>query len=94
MAGVCSSVGAHAISTNGEFDLPVAAFFLISDLAPAGWPNDALGDAALFCVALSLPALFVAPIAACWPARMVIVLLPQSFARCLRVVEGRFLKRL
>ncbi len=41
----------------------------------------ALGDVALFCVAaLSLPALFVAPVAARWSARIPVLVLRRLFA--------------
>jgi uncharacterized membrane protein YfcA len=58
-----------------------------------GWPADALGDVALFCVAaLHLPALFVAPIAMRWPARVPSALLYQLFALCLAAIAVRLLR--
>jgi uncharacterized membrane protein YfcA len=55
---------------------------------------DALGDVALFCVAaLSLPALFVAPVAARWPAPAPISVLRRLFAVCLVAIAVRLLWR-
>jgi hypothetical protein len=54
-----------------------------------------LGDVALFCVAaFYLPALFVAPIVACWPARVPVVLLRRLFASCLALIAARLLTML
>jgi uncharacterized protein len=43
----------------------------------------------LFCVALSLPALFVAPIGARWSTRVPVMLLRQAFALCLCAIAAR-----
>jgi uncharacterized protein len=43
--------------------------------------------------ALSLPALFVAPIAARWSARAPVMLLRRLFALCLAAVAARLLLR-
>jgi uncharacterized membrane protein YfcA len=69
-------------------------FFLTHDLAAPGRTMDAVGDVALSCVAaLSLPALFVAPISARWSARAPVVLLRRLFAVCLAAVAIRLLLR-
>jgi uncharacterized membrane protein YfcA len=69
-------------------------FFLSHDLGTPGRPVDALGDVALFCVAaLSLPALFVAPLAARWSARAPVSVLRRLFALCLAVIAVRLLLR-
>ena len=51
-------------------------------------------DVALFCVAaLSLPALFVAPVTARWSARAPVSLLRRLFALCLAAIALRLLVR-
>jgi uncharacterized membrane protein YfcA len=61
---------------------------------PTGGPADAVGDVTLFCVAaLSIPALFVAPIAARWSTRVPVMLLRLSFALCLCAIAVRILMR-
>lgn len=63
------AIGAGALF-NLVISLPAMIFFMTNDLGTPGRTVDALGDVALFCVAaLSLPALFVAPVAARWSAR-------------------------
>ena len=65
-----------------------------SILGAPGRTSDAVGDVALSCLtALSLPALFVAPIAALWSARAPVVLLRRLFALCLSAVAVRLLLR-
>ena len=50
---------------NLAISVPATLFFLTADLDTSGRTVDALGDVAVFCVAaLSLPALFVTPVAA------------------------------
>src|SRR5476649_426798 len=64
--------------------LPATITFLAQGWGVAGKPADAVGNIAVFCVAaLSLPALFVAPAAARWSARVPLVLLRRLFALCL-----------
>jgi uncharacterized membrane protein YfcA len=87
------AIGAGALF-NLVIALPAAAFFLTHDHGTPGRPVDALGDVALFCVAaLSLPALFVAPLAARWSARAPVALLRRLFALCLAVIAVRLLLR-
>jgi len=87
------AIGAVALF-NLVIALPAAAFFLTHDHGTPGRPLDALGDVALFCVAaLSLPALFVAPLAARWSARAPVSLLRRLFALCLAVIAVRLLLR-
>jgi hypothetical protein len=63
------AIGAGALF-NLVISVPATLFFLTADLGAPGRTVDALGDVALFCVAaLSLPALFVAPVAARWSVR-------------------------
>jgi len=58
------AIGAGALF-NLAISVPAKLFFLTVDLGAPGRTVDALGDVALFCgAALSLPALFVAPVAA------------------------------
>jgi uncharacterized membrane protein YfcA len=58
------------------------------------WTVDALGDVALFCeAALSLPALFVAPVTARWSARAPVSVLRRLFALCLAVIALRLFLR-
>lgn len=88
----------RAIGAGALFNLVVAApatmSFLAHDLGAPGRTTDAVGDVALSClVALSLPALFVAPISARWSARAPVVLLRRLFALCLAAVAVRLLLR-
>jgi uncharacterized membrane protein YfcA len=88
----------HAIGAGALFNLviatPATLFFLIADVGTPGRPVDALGDVALFCVAaLSLPALFVAPVAARWSARAPVSVLRRLFALCLAAIALRLLLR-
>jgi uncharacterized membrane protein YfcA len=88
------AIGAGALF-NLVIALPAAVFFLTRDLGTPGRPVDALGDVALFCVAaLSLPALFVAPLAARWSAHAPVAVLRRLFALCLAVIAVRLLLRL
>jgi uncharacterized membrane protein YfcA len=87
-----------AIGVGALFNLmisvPATPFFLVTDLGMPGRTVDALGDVASFCVAaLSLPALFVAPVAARWSARAPVSVLRRLFALCLVVIALRLLLR-
>src|SRR5712671_6377602 len=63
------AIGAGALF-NLVISLPATLAFLAMDWQTPGRPADSVGDVAIFCVAaLSLPALFVAPVAARWSAR-------------------------
>jgi uncharacterized membrane protein YfcA len=87
------AVGAGALF-NVVISLPATIAFLAMDWHAAGRPVDAVGDVALFCVAaLSIPALFVAPIAARWSTRVPVMLLRLSFALCLCAIAVRILMR-
>ena len=87
------AIGAGALF-NLVISIPATLFFLTADLGTPGRTVDALGDVALFCVAaLSLPALFVAPIAARWSARAPVSVLRRLFALCLAVSAVRLLLR-
>jgi uncharacterized membrane protein YfcA len=87
------AVGAGALF-NVVIALPATAAFLAMGWHSTGRPPDAVGDVALFCVAaLSLPALFVAPVAARWSTRVPVMLLRQSFALCLCAIAVRILMR-
>jgi uncharacterized membrane protein YfcA len=88
----------RAISAGALFNLVIAApatmFFLTHDLGAPGRTTDAVGDVALSCtIALSFPALFVAPIAARWSAHAPVGLLRRLFALCLAAVAIRLLLR-
>ena len=75
--------------------IPATLAFLFSGWAVGGRPPDAVGDVALFCVAmLSLPALIVAPMAARWSARAPLPLLRRLFAITLAIVALRLLLKL
>ena len=87
------AVGAGAVF-NLIIALPATLAFLVMDWHTPGRPADAVGDVAAFCVAaLSLPALFVAPVAARWSSRVPVVLLRQAFALCLCAIAVRILLR-
>jgi uncharacterized membrane protein YfcA len=87
------AIGAGAVF-NLAISLPATAFFLTTDLGTPGRTVDALGDVALFCAAaLSLPALFVAPVAARWSARAPVSVLRRLFALCLAAIALRLLLR-
>jgi uncharacterized membrane protein YfcA len=88
----------RAIGAGALFNLiiaaPAAIFLANHDLGTSGRTADAFGDVALACLAaLSLPALFVAPVAARWSARAPVVLLRRLFAVCLAAVAARLLLR-
>jgi uncharacterized membrane protein YfcA len=88
------AIGAGALF-NIVVALPATASFLVSGTTLPGRPIDAVGEVALFCVAtLSLPALFVAPIAARWSARAPLPLLRRLFALCLGAIALRLMLRL
>ncbi len=88
------AIGAGALF-NIVVALPAAASFLVSGTILPGRPIDAVGEVALFCVStLSLPALFVAPMAARWSARAPLPLLRRLFALCLGAIALRLLLRL
>ncbi len=87
------AIGAGALF-NVVIALPATIAFLAMGWHTAGRPADAVGDVALFCVAaLSIPALFVAPIAARWSTRVPVMLLRLSFALCLGAIAVRILMR-
>ncbi len=87
-------IGAGALF-NLVIALPATIIFLLQGWGIAGKPADATGEIAWFCVAaLSLPALFVAPVAARWSARAPLVLLRRLFALCLVAIAFRLLLRL
>ncbi len=87
------AVGAGALF-NLVISVPATLFFLSADLGTPGRTVDALGDVALFCgAALSLPALFVAPVAARWSARAPVSVLRRLFALCLAAIALRLLLR-
>lgn len=87
------AIGAGALF-NLAISAPATLFFLAHDVGAPGRTMDAVGDVALSClVALSLPALFVAPISARWSARAPVVLLRRLFALCLAAVAVRLLLR-
>jgi uncharacterized membrane protein YfcA len=85
------AVGAGALF-NLIIALPATAAFLTRDWGAAGRPADEAGDVSLIAVvALSLPALFVAPWAARWSSRAPIALLRHAFAVCLAGIAIRML---
>jgi uncharacterized membrane protein YfcA len=87
------AIGAGALF-NLIISVPAAVAFLAMDWQTPGRPADAVGDVAMFCVAaLSLPALFVAPVAARWSRRVPVVLLRRSFALCLCAIAVRIVLR-
>ncbi|WP_421999117.1 sulfite exporter TauE/SafE family protein [Reyranella sp.] len=87
------AIGAGALF-NLVIAVPATVFFLIHDIGRPGRTSDAIGDVALICVAaLSLPALFVAPIAVRWAMRAPVLMLRRLFAFCLVVVAVRLLLR-
>lgn len=87
-------IGAGALF-NLVIALPATITFLAQGWGIGGKPADAVGEIAWFCVAaLSLPALFVAPVAARWSARAPLVLLRRLFALCLIAIAFRLLLRL
>jgi uncharacterized protein len=88
------AIGAGALF-NFVIALPATIAFLVLGWSTAGRPPDAVGEVAVFCLAApSLPALFVAPVAARWSTRAPVVLLRQLFALCLGVIALRLLMRL
>jgi uncharacterized membrane protein YfcA len=85
------AVGAGALF-NLIIALPATATFLAEGWATPGRPADAVGEVSVFAVvALSLPALFVAPWAARWSSRAPIGLMRNAFAVCLAVIAIRML---
>jgi uncharacterized membrane protein YfcA len=88
------AIGAGALF-NLVIALPATIVFLCAGWSTPGRPADSVGEVALLCLAaLSLPALFVAPIAARWSARAPVVLLRRLFAVCLAAIAVRMLLRL
>ncbi len=89
----------RAIGAGSLFNLLIALPAAVTFLS-AGWsmpdrPADSVGEVAVLCVAtLSLPALFVAPMAAHWSAHAPVVILRRLFAVCLAAVAVRMLLRL
>ena len=87
------AVGAGALF-NLVISLPATIVFMLIDHDTTGRTVDALGDVALFCVAaLSLPALFVAPVAARWSARVPVIVLQRLFGLSLAIIAARLLFR-
>jgi uncharacterized membrane protein YfcA len=87
------AIGAGALF-NLAIALPATGFFLAHDLDRPGRPGDALGDVSLVSLAaLSLPALFVAPLATRWSAHAPALLLRRLFALCLAVIALRLFLR-
>jgi len=87
------AIGAGALF-NLIISLPATIAFLAMGWGTTGRPADSVGDVAMFCVAaLSLPALFVAPMAARWSSRAPAVLLRRSFAFCLCAIAIRIVSR-
>lgn len=87
------AIGAGALF-NLVIALPATCFFLVHDQGVDGRPADAIGNVSVACLlALSVPALFLAPVAAGWSARVPAVLLRRLFALCLVVVAARLLLR-
>jgi len=87
------AIGAGALF-NLVISLPATLAFLAMDWQTPGRPADSVGDVAMFCVAaLSLPALFVAPMAARWSRRVPVVLLRRAFALCLCAIAVRIVLR-
>lgn len=88
------AIGAGALF-NLVIALPATLIFLVLGRAAAGRPADAVGCVAVFCVAaLSLPALFVAPLAAHWSKHAPLALLRHLLALCLGLIALRMLLRL
>jgi uncharacterized membrane protein YfcA len=72
--------------------LPATVAFLTRDWGAAGRLPDDVGDVSILAVvALSLPALFVAPAAARWSSRVPVGLLRHAFALCLAAIAFRLL---
>ena len=85
------AIGAGALF-NLVIALPATAAFLATGWSAPGRPGDAVGNVALFCVAaVSLFALFVAPLAARWSKQAPLLLLRRLFALCLGVIAVRLL---
>jgi uncharacterized membrane protein YfcA len=85
------AVGAGALF-NLIIAVPATMTFLARDWAAVGRPADDIGDVSILAVvALSLPALFVAPWAARWSSRAPIALLRHAFAVCLAAIAFRML---
>ncbi|MFI5000876.1 MAG: sulfite exporter TauE/SafE family protein [Reyranellales bacterium] len=88
------AIGAGALF-NLVIALPATLTFLSTGWSVPGRPADSVGNVAVFCVAaLSLPALFVAPVAARWSAHAPVVVLRRLFALCLAAIAVRILMRL
>jgi uncharacterized membrane protein YfcA len=87
------AIGAGALF-NVVVALPATAVMLASGWGRPGRPPDSVGDVSLFCaVALALPALFVAPVAARFSSRAPVPLLRRLFALCLAAIALRLLLR-
>jgi uncharacterized membrane protein YfcA len=85
------AVGAGALF-NLVIALPATVTFLARGWGSPGRPADAVGDVSILSVvALSLPALFVAPAAARWSSRAPIALMRHAFALCLAAIALRML---
>ena len=83
------AIGAGALF-NLVIAVPATAAFLAAGWDVPGRPADAVGNVALFCVAaVSLPALFVAPLAARWSKQAPLLLLRRLFALCLGIISVR-----
>jgi uncharacterized membrane protein YfcA len=89
-----NAIGAGALF-NLVVALPATSVFLALGWDAPGRPADAVGHAAVFCVAaISFPALFVAPIAARWSVHAPVVLMRRLFALCLCAIAVRLLLQL
>jgi uncharacterized membrane protein YfcA len=87
------AIGAGALF-NIVVAMPATVAFLLMGGHTADRPADAVGSVSLVCTAaLSLPALFVAPVAARWSTRVPVMLLRTGFALCLCGVAVRILMR-
>lgn len=94
IVGVLASAAGAGALFNLVISVTVTLFFLSADLGTPVQTVDALGDVALFCgAAVSLPALFVAPVAARWSARAAVSVLRRLFALCLAAIALRLLLR-
>ncbi|HYC63683.1 MAG TPA: sulfite exporter TauE/SafE family protein [Reyranellaceae bacterium] len=88
------AVGAGALF-NLIVALPATVTLLVLGLGAPGRPPDAVGNVAVACMlALAIPALFVAPLAARWSTRAPVPLLRALFALCLAAIALRLLLRL
>jgi uncharacterized membrane protein YfcA len=88
------AIGAGALF-NLVVALPSTLVFAVLGWGTSGRPADAVGHIAVCCAAAtSLPALFVAPIAARWSAHAPAVIMRRLFALCLGAIAVRLLLQL